>query len=98
MNWIRTKLRSVCCLLIPRRRYSTRVDDELTVSGTLTDRLNKVWVQVPVMRPSFEKMKRPGKNLGYGNRGKTNRVFPSFPQPLLLTINLDEKRPSQITR
>src|SRR5215217_8783986 len=36
-------------------------------------------------------MKLPGKNPGYGNRGKTNRVFPPFPQPLLLTINLDKK-------
>jgi hypothetical protein len=37
-------------------------------------------------------MKLPGKNPGYGNRGKTNLVFPPFPQPLLLTINLDQKR------
>jgi hypothetical protein len=37
-------------------------------------------------------MKLPGKNPGYGNRGKTNCVFPPFPQPLLLTINLDEER------
>jgi len=37
-------------------------------------------------------MKLPGKNLGYGNRGKTNYVFPPFPQPLLLLINLDEER------
>src|SRR6476661_3440294 len=43
-----------------------------------------------------EEMKLPGKNPGYGNRGKTNYVFPPFPQPLLLTINLDEKRPNQI--
>jgi hypothetical protein len=28
---------------------------------------------------------------GYGNRGKTNYVFPPFPQPLLLLINYDEK-------
>ena len=39
-------------------------------------------------------MKLPGKNPGYGNRGKTNRVFPPFPQPLLLIINQDEKRPT----
>jgi hypothetical protein len=30
----------------------------------------------------------------YGNRGKTNRVFPPFPQPLLLVINQDEKEPT----
>jgi hypothetical protein len=29
-------------------------------------------------------MKQPDKDLGYGNRGKTNCVFPPFPQPLLL--------------
>jgi hypothetical protein len=40
----------------------------------------------------IEEMKLPGKNPGYGNRGKTNRVFPPFPQPLLLLINLDEER------
>jgi hypothetical protein len=33
------------------------------------------------------KMKLPGKNPGYGNRGKTNYVFPPFPQPLLLLTN-----------
>jgi len=37
-------------------------------------------------------MKLPGKNPGYGNRGKTNCVFPPFPQPLLLVINQDEKQ------
>jgi hypothetical protein len=42
----------------------------------------------------IEKMKVPGKNPGYGNGGKTNRVFPPFPQPLLLGINLDKKRPT----
>jgi hypothetical protein len=36
-------------------------------------------------------MKLPGKNPGYGNRGKTNRVFPPFPQPLLLTIKFKSK-------
>src|SRR5215216_7521839 len=40
----------------------------------------------------IEKMTLPGKNLGYGNRGKTNCVFPPFPQPLLLVINQDEKQ------
>jgi hypothetical protein len=39
-------------------------------------------------------MKLPGKNPGYGNRGKTNCVFPPFPQPLLLVINQDEKQPT----
>src|SRR5829696_6069303 len=37
-------------------------------------------------------MKLPGKNPGYGNRGKTNCVFPPFPQPLLLVTNQDEKQ------
>jgi len=37
-------------------------------------------------------MKSPGKNPGCGNRGKTNCVFPPFPQPLLLVINKDEKQ------
>ena len=36
-------------------------------------------------------MKLPGKNSGYGNRGKTNRVFPPFPQPLLLLTYHDKK-------
>src|SRR3954452_9834102 len=45
-------------------------------------------------RCEIEEMKLPGKNPGYGNGGKTNRVFPPFPQPLLLTINLDKKRPN----
>jgi len=36
-------------------------------------------------------MQLPGKKPGYGNRGKTNYVFPPFPQPLLLVINQDEK-------
>jgi hypothetical protein len=40
----------------------------------------------------IEEMKLPGKNPGYGNRGKTNYVFPPFPQPLLLVINQDEKQ------
>jgi hypothetical protein len=31
-------------------------------------------------------MNSKAKNLGYGNRGKTNCVFPPFPQPLLLRI------------
>jgi hypothetical protein len=35
-------------------------------------------------------MKLSGKNPGYGNRGKTNRVFPPFPQPLLLAQNESE--------
>src|SRR6185503_3240861 len=40
----------------------------------------------------------PGKNPGYGNRGKTNCVFPPFPQPLLLVINQYEShRPKQPT-
>jgi hypothetical protein len=39
----------------------------------------------------IEEMKLPGKNPGYGNRGKTNCVFPPFPQPLLLVTNQDEK-------
>jgi len=39
-------------------------------------------------------MKLPGKNPGYGNRGKTNYVFPPFPQPLPLLTNQDEKRPT----
>src|SRR5215212_7550110 len=42
-------------------------------------------------RRETEEMKLPGKNPGYGNRGKTNCVFPPFPQPLLLVINQDEK-------
>jgi len=29
-------------------------------------------------------MEDQSKNLGYGNGGKTNCVFPPFPQPLLL--------------
>jgi len=37
-------------------------------------------------------MKLPGKNPGYGNRGKTNYVFPPFPQPLLLLKNYDLKQ------
>jgi len=36
-------------------------------------------------------MNQPGKKSGYGNRGKTNYVFPPFPQPLLLLTNQDEK-------
>jgi len=32
-------------------------------------------------------MNQQGKKPGYGNRGKTNRVFPPFPQPLLLLTN-----------
>jgi hypothetical protein len=40
-------------------------------------------------------MKSPGKNPGYGNRGKTNYVFPPFPQPLLLLTNQDEKAAHQ---
>src|SRR6267154_6409426 len=35
---------------------------------------------------------RPGKKPGYGNRGKTNCVFPPFPQPLLLLTNYDKKQ------
>jgi len=43
-------------------------------------------------------MKRPDKNPGYGNGGKTNCVFPPFPQPLLLVINQDEAvDPKQLT-
>jgi hypothetical protein len=42
----------------------------------------------------MEEMKLPGKNPGYGNGGKTNCVFPPFPQPLLLVKNQDEKRPT----
>jgi len=38
-----------------------------------------------------EEMKLPGRNPGYGNRGKTNRVFPPFPQPLLLLITIKMK-------
>src|SRR2546425_7974426 len=33
------------------------------------------------------RMNQQGKKPGYGNRGKTNRVFPPFPQPLLLLTN-----------
>jgi len=36
-------------------------------------------------------MNQPGKKSGCGNRGKTNYVFPPFPQPLLLLTNQDEK-------
>jgi hypothetical protein len=43
-------------------------------------------------------MKQPGKNLGYGNGGKTNRAFPPFPQPLLLLTNQDKKQPTQNNR
>jgi hypothetical protein len=39
-------------------------------------------------------IRRPGKNPDYGNRGKTNRVFPPFPQSLLLLIDQDEKQPA----
>jgi hypothetical protein len=43
-------------------------------------------------------MKQPGKNPGYGNRGKTNCVFPPFPQPLLLFINkMKAAEPKQST-
>src|SRR5215218_3599086 len=43
-------------------------------------------------RREIEEMKLPGKNPGYGNRGKTNYVFPPFPQPLLLLTNYDLKQ------
>src|SRR5215212_3382261 len=42
-------------------------------------------------RRETEEMKLPGKNPGYGNRGKTNCVFPPFPQPLLLLTHQDKK-------
>ncbi|MCU1264257.1 MAG: hypothetical protein JWM21_575 [Acidobacteria bacterium] len=35
-------------------------------------------------------MNRRHKKPGYGNRGKTNYIFPPFPQPLLLLTNQDE--------
>src|SRR5690348_15314024 len=43
-------------------------------------------------RREIEKNETARQNPGYGNRGKTNCVFPPFPQPLLLMINLDEER------
>jgi hypothetical protein len=44
-------------------------------------------------------MNQQGKNPGYGNRGKTNRVFPPFPQPLLLLLtNQNESSPNQNNR
>jgi hypothetical protein len=39
-------------------------------------------------------MKQQRKKLGYGNRGKTNCVFPPFPQPLLLLANQDKSQPN----
>jgi hypothetical protein len=44
-------------------------------------------------------MNRQRKKPGYGNRGKTNCVFPPFPQPLLLLLtNQDEKQPTKNKR
>jgi len=43
-------------------------------------------------------MNQPGKKSGCGNRGKTNYVFPPFPQPLLLLTNQDEKAAHQNKR
>jgi hypothetical protein len=37
-------------------------------------------------------MKLPGKNPGYGNRGKTNRVFPPFPTAPTAAKNYDLKQ------
>src|SRR5881227_849599 len=39
-------------------------------------------------RPMKQRHKKPG----YGNGGKTNCVFPPFPQPLLLPTNYDKKQ------
>jgi len=36
-------------------------------------------------------MNQQGKKPGYGNGGKTNCVFPPFPQPILLLTNQNEK-------
>jgi hypothetical protein len=40
-------------------------------------------------------MNRQRKKPGCGNRGKTNCVFPPFPQPLLLLTNQNEKAANQ---
>jgi len=40
-------------------------------------------------------MNQRGKKSGYGNRGKTNYVFPPFPQPLLLLTNQMKKQPTK---
>jgi hypothetical protein len=42
-------------------------------------------------------MYQQGKNPGYGNRGKTNRVFPPFPQPLLLLTYQDQSSRTKTT-
>jgi hypothetical protein len=43
-------------------------------------------------------MKQQSKNLGYGNGGKTNCVFPPFPQPLLLEIKIKSRQTKNKTR
>jgi hypothetical protein len=43
-------------------------------------------------------MNRRGKKPGYGNRGKTNCVFPPFSQPLLRLTNRNEKQPTKNKR
>jgi hypothetical protein len=42
-------------------------------------------------------MNQQGKNSGCGNRGKTNYVFPPFPQPLLLPTYQDIKQRPKTT-
>jgi len=42
----------------------------------------------------IDEMNQQGKKPGYGNGGKTNCVFPPFPQPLLLLIYQNKKQPT----
>jgi len=42
----------------------------------------------------IDEMNQQPKNPGYGNGGKTNCVFPPFPQPLLLLTYQNKKQPT----
>src|SRR5256884_8886906 len=78
----------------PHRQEMDHAGAELeSRAQSLRDRLRKPLAGGPV-RKMIDEMHQQGKKPGYGNGGKTNRVFPPFPQPLLLLIYQNKMQPT----